>query len=158
MDKESIIRIISERLKLIRAEYNFTQEKMADVLGISKKTLVQIEKGRKDVSWTVAVAVCAIFRESDVLRMSLGDEPVELIEIISLGKLLTPKEKTLGGKVWWKDVKSLGRFKVQQNIISGHYRILDEQSRRWCSSFNRKYIENNLEILEKEYKQSSGNY
>lgn len=46
MDKEYITELISSKLRLIRAESGYTQEKMANVLGMSKKTLVQIEKGR----------------------------------------------------------------------------------------------------------------
>lgn len=46
MDKDYITELISSKLRLIRTESRYTQEKMANVLGISKKTLVQIEKGR----------------------------------------------------------------------------------------------------------------
>ena len=43
--KEFAVRM-DTMLKAVRKEYGFTQEKMAVVLGISKKTLVEIEKGR----------------------------------------------------------------------------------------------------------------
>ncbi|PFB11956.1 helix-turn-helix domain-containing protein, partial [Bacillus cereus] len=42
MNKELIIELISMKIKLIRTEKGYTQDKMAEVLGISKKTLVQI--------------------------------------------------------------------------------------------------------------------
>lgn len=41
MDRNEFVRKADEKLKLIRTEYGFNQEKMADVLGISKKTLVR---------------------------------------------------------------------------------------------------------------------
>lgn len=77
MDKEKIIDILSDKLRLVRTEYDFSQEKMALVLGLSKKTLIQIEKGRNKLGWAYAVALCAIFRESEILQMTLGGNPVE---------------------------------------------------------------------------------
>ena len=151
MDKASITGLLSERLRLIRAEYGFTQERMAEILGISKKTLVQIEKGRTRLGWTAAAALCAIFAESEVLQMTLGESPVEVIETAALDNLETPKSRTLGGKVWWLKLKEEGRFRLQQNVISGHFRILDGDNNRWYSSFSRDYIEEKFELLVKRY-------
>lgn len=142
-----IINILSKKLKLIRTEYGFSQEKMSEVLGFSKKTLIQIEKGRNELNWTTAVALCAIFQESEVILMSLGENPVEVIRTVALKHLEPSKTKTLGGKVWWKDIKIAGGFKMQQNIVSGHYRILDCENQRWYSSFNRDYIEEKFLLL-----------
>ncbi|WP_406565370.1 helix-turn-helix domain-containing protein [Bacillus solitudinis] len=44
MEQKAVIELISDKLKLIRTEQGFTQDKMAEFLGISKKTLVQIER------------------------------------------------------------------------------------------------------------------
>ncbi len=147
MDKEKIIDILSEKLKLVRTEYNFSQEKMALVLGLSKKTLIQIEKGRTKLGWAQAVALCAIFRESEILQMTLGGNPVETMETIALRDLEAPKNYTWGGKVWWSNLQELGKFRLQRNIISGHYRILDNEKRRWYSSLNKDYIEKKFDYL-----------
>ena len=47
---------------------------MAAVLGISKKTLVEIEKGRSSLGWTGAAAFAAIFRESGILQAQFGGD------------------------------------------------------------------------------------
>lgn len=83
MDKDYITELISSKLRLIRTESRYTQEKMANVLGISKKTLVQIELGQVDCRWAHVVAVCALFRNSEVLQSVLGDEPLEVIEPVA---------------------------------------------------------------------------
>ena len=44
MTKKEFAATLDSALKAVRKEYGFTQEKMAAVLGISKKTLVEIEK------------------------------------------------------------------------------------------------------------------
>ena len=51
MDRREFISEINGMLKLVRTEYGLTQEKMADVLGISKKSLVESEKGRRPLGW-----------------------------------------------------------------------------------------------------------
>ena len=43
MHRDQLIALISDKLKLIRTEKQFTQDQMSDLLGLSKKTLVQIE-------------------------------------------------------------------------------------------------------------------
>ncbi|BCB02877.1 helix-turn-helix transcriptional regulator [Bacillus sp. KH172YL63] len=136
MTKEEIILIISEKLRLIRTEAGYTQDKMASVIGISKKTLVQIEKGRVMAGWTAAIAICALFKDSETLTTSLGGEPLEVIEIIAREGIDYRKEKTLGGKIWWKDLKRHHEYILQQNMFSQHFRILDAENYRIYSTFD----------------------
>ncbi|MFC7686455.1 hypothetical protein [Ureibacillus sp. GCM10028918] len=68
---------------------------MAEMLGISKKTLVQIEKGRTPANWTTVIAFCALFNDSELLLSVIGDKPIYLIRLIA-NKEDTPKEKTMG--------------------------------------------------------------
>ncbi|WP_242846784.1 helix-turn-helix transcriptional regulator [Clostridium homopropionicum] len=140
LTQEELNSIVSKKLRLIRSEYNFSQDKMAEILGISKKTLIQIEKDRTEASWTLVVAVCGLFRESEVLKMVLGEEPIEMVEAMIFDNIDSPKNLTGGGKVLWKDILSEGKFKIQKNIISSHYRIIDGHNRRWYSSFDKEYI------------------
>lgn len=58
-------------------------------------------------------------------------------------------EKTLGGHIWWKDIELKGNYKIQQNIISKHYRILNNKDMRICSSFDFGYIQKRLKELGK---------
>lgn len=138
MNREEIIEILSKKIKLIRTEKGYTQDRMAEVLGMSKKTLVQIEKERLLAGWSHIVTLVTLFRNSQVLESVLGDSPIEVIETIAHDEMITPKEKTLGGRVWWKEVDFVGDFRLQQNVISQHYRILDNKDYRWYSSFDRE--------------------
>lgn len=150
MTKDDLVQLVSSKLKVIRAENDLSQEKMADLLGLSKKTLVQIEKGRVPASWSVSIAVCSLFRESEVLQSACGGNPFEVIEaLMDIGSVCR-NEKTLGGKIWWKIEKQMGKFRLQRNVISGHYRILDDEDYRWCSSFDREHI---MMILKEVYQQ-----
>ncbi len=135
INRQQVIQLISSKMRLIRLERNYSQDIMADVIGISKKTLVQIEKGRTLSSWTNVIAVCALFRDSEILQSTLGDEPLEIIETIAHNGIDRPKDKSMGGKVWWKDIYQKGDYRLQQNMISQHYRILDGENYRFYSSF-----------------------
>jgi DNA-binding XRE family transcriptional regulator len=134
-------------MKLIRIEKGYTQDKMAEVLGISKKTLVQIEKGRTYASWTQIVALCALFRDSEIIESVLGDRSLEILETIAHEEVDVLKSRTFGERVWWTEIKKIGTFRLQQNVISKHYRILDEQNYRWYSSFNKDEAMKRLEEL-----------
>ena len=74
MTKKEFAAALDSALKAVRKEYGFTQEKMAVVLGISKKTLVEIEKGRSSLGWTGAAAFAAIFHESGILQAQFGGD------------------------------------------------------------------------------------
>jgi DNA-binding XRE family transcriptional regulator len=147
LSRDDFIRLVSDNLKLVRVEADYTQDRMAEILGISKKTLIQIEKGRTPAGWTVAVAFCALFRESEIIQSVLGGEPLEIVSMVAFDHYERPKEKTMGGKVWWQEIERAGDFRLQQNLVSQHYRILDKEDRRWCSSFDGDYIKKRLREL-----------
>ncbi|NPV92495.1 MAG: helix-turn-helix domain-containing protein [Firmicutes bacterium] len=138
MQRSGLTRDLSSKIRLIRAEMNYTQDRMAEVLGISKKTLVEIEKGRKDASWAVVVTACALFPESEVIQSMLGEDPLSILQVLSRQSLSRPRSRTLGGRVWWAPLEQKNGFRLQRNIISGHYRILDAANYLWFSSFDRE--------------------
>ena len=138
MTRDEIILQVSEKLRLIRAEAGYTQDKMADIIGVSKKTLVQIEKGRVLAGWSTVVSICALFRETETVQFLFGNEPLEVLETVALNGIDLRKTKTLGGRVWWRVISQKNGFILQQNILSKHFRILDDQNYRIFSSFDEK--------------------
>lgn len=147
MNRDEFVKKVDDKLKLIRNESDYTQDKMAEILGISKKTLVQIEKGRASLGWTGAVALCSLFKDSEILEMVFGGQPQDIILTLAFNSYEGNFGKTMGGKVWWMDIESRNGFKIQQNIISKHYRILDSEDRRICSSFEYEYVKKRLSEL-----------
>ena len=83
MDRKQFIDEMDIHLKLVRTEYGYTQDAMAQVLGISKKTLVEIEKGRSSLGWVGAVAFSALFAESRILTSLLGGEASDMVKAIA---------------------------------------------------------------------------
>ena len=132
---------------MIRIESSYTQDKMAEIIGLSKKTLIQIEKQRGSLGWTAAVCLCLIFKDSEILQMAFGGDPQDIIRSLSFDNHEEDHRSTMGGKIWWRDVDADERHKIQQNIISQHYRILDYENRRTCYSFDLEYIQKRFREL-----------
>ena len=150
MNPQQIIEEVSRRTLLIRTEAGYSQETMASILGLSKKTLVQIEKDRTTASWTVVVAIVALFSDSEIIQSLLGDAPMEVIRTVAHNGLDRPKGKTLGGKVWWKEIESEQEYRIQQNVISQHFRILDREDYVWMSTFDESEVMKRFEELVQE--------
>ena len=146
MTKEEFVTIVNDNLKLVRTEFGLTQDKMAVILGISKKTLVESEKGRRAIGWTEAVALITMFADSTVLQNAFGGDAVEIVKILAFDNVEVKYPSTMGGKIWWRDIKKKGGYKIQQNIISNHYRILDSNNSRITSSLHlnksEEYLDN----------------
>lgn len=148
MTRDAFVMEMDRQVKLVRTEYGFTQDVMSKVLGISKKTLVEIEKGRSSLGWTGAVALCTIFSGSQVLSGLLGGEAGDMVRALAFQNLKPVYPKTMGGKVWWRFVETHGPYTIQQNLISQHYRALDREDGRVCSSFDLEQIRQHLARLQ----------
>ena len=138
MNKMIFCELVQSLIKDVRHEYNLTQEEMANTIGISKKTLVQIEKERIKLKWAEAVTFISIFTDSPIILKKLGSDSAEIIQAISIQKVPSRQFITLGGEIWWKDVKNENGFTLQQHNLSTHYRILDRDNFRLYFSFSYK--------------------
>lgn len=148
MTRDAFVRDMDQQLKLVRTEHGLTQDAMAQALGISKKTLVQIEKGRASLGWMGAAALASIFAGSQVLAGRLGGEPSDIIQALAFQDLRPRYPRTMGGRVWWRTVETQGEYRIQQNILSQHYRALDGQDGRVVSSFDLEEVRRRLAELE----------
>ena len=148
MEREEFIKTVSSKLKLIRTEYGITQEVMSEMLGISKKTLVETEKGRRELSWTEVIAVATVFEKSEVLQGIVGGDPSDVIHALAFEDRHIQYPPTMGGKVWWRLIDEKNGIRLQQNYVTSHYRLLDENDCRLISSFDRNEVE--------EYRDSLG--
>ncbi|MFD2170428.1 helix-turn-helix transcriptional regulator [Tumebacillus lipolyticus] len=147
MEQAMLDEMVSERARLIRSEADLTQERFAAIIGISKKTLVEVEKGRKTFGFTTAVAVCVLFRDGEIIRNLFGDAVLEVIDLSAKRSAPRPKLRTLGGLVFWKVIEETGHFRVQHNRVTGHYRIIDSNNYRHFYSYELDEIHKRLEEL-----------
>lgn len=145
LNRQEFVEICDTKLKLVRTEYSFTQEKMALIIGISKKTLVEIEKGRSSLGWTGSIALASIFGESDIISSSFGGNPNYIIRDLAFEGSKVQYHKVSNSKIWWQKVSENDIYQIQQNIISQHYRLVTKDGRRIASSFNIEDLEDMLD-------------
>ena len=148
MDRKEFVKEMDIHLKLVRTEYGYTQEMMAACLGLSKKTLVEIEKGRSSLGWMGAVAFVSLFSDSRILSSLLGGEAGDMVKALAFEGQKPFFFPTMGGKVWWRTVEESEKWRIQQNVISNHYRALDRHDRRISFGFDLDRIRSRCMELE----------
>lgn len=139
---------------------------MAHELGISKKTLVGIEKGRSSLGWTGSAALCLLFSDSDALRQGLGGDPssaaAELRAFPHAAAVSDRPEAPPAGtdlsasSPLWRRVAAIGEFFAEQNVISEHYRLIDAAGRRLFASFDYEEVESAAARLSRDAQKKGG--
>jgi putative transcriptional regulator len=56
--------IIKTRIKELRARYNLTQDELADQVGVTRQTMLYLEKGKYNPSLLLAYKVAKILKSS----------------------------------------------------------------------------------------------
>ena len=140
MNREELIRLCDSQLLHVRNELSYSQTTMAHALGISKKTLVDIEKERRSLGWSGAVTLIALFPTSQSLTQPLSPiHPLSLAQSLMLdGHEMTGRVTHGGG--WWARVEGDGHYTIEQNVVSQHYRLVDSERRRIASSLSYEEI------------------
>lgn len=138
MDKNELCKIVNNKLKDIRFENGFSQEVMADVIGVSKKTYIQLEKERVLIGWAQAVTVCTLFQDTKTITEVFGEDVLEIVQVVALEKVQKRQLPTFGGTIWWKSIKKEKGLRLQQHKLSYHYRILDQDNYRLYFTLSKK--------------------
>ena len=99
MTKKEFIKIMDQQLKFVRTEFKLNQDEMATILGLSKKTLVEIEKGRVTLGWKGAIVLSTIFSNSMLLSNALGGESSDIIVALAFEDKEVHYPQTMGGHV-----------------------------------------------------------
>lgn len=63
--RDEIIANMVNNLPLLRMKSGFTQEKLAEMIGVSRQTLVAIENRKRPMSWNVFLACLLVFNQND---------------------------------------------------------------------------------------------
>jgi DNA-binding XRE family transcriptional regulator len=78
--RDEIIEKVSRNFIDIRKELKLRQEDMANILGISKNTIVNVENSGKSFSWSVVMCVVLLFSSTQIIKDILGQR--NAIEVI----------------------------------------------------------------------------
>jgi DNA-binding XRE family transcriptional regulator len=91
INKEELMKKMSDNLMVLRNKLRLKQSELAEKVGISRQTLLEIEKGKRAMQWNVFIGLLAVFRE-DISTNDLLDHFG--IYTPELGRYLTTGEDT----------------------------------------------------------------
>lgn len=80
---ENIILKLRYDLPVLRARLGMSQAELAERIGISRQTYNSIETGKKEMSWTIFMALIATFQNNDETKRIL-DSIDGLNEVINV--------------------------------------------------------------------------
>ena len=81
--KDELIQKLTQELKVLRVRADVTQEKLANIIGLSRQTYSQIESGSKVMTWNTYLSLIFFFNsvdETSKLLSVLGVYPKEFGE------------------------------------------------------------------------------
>ena len=84
INKEFYINAMAENLQMLRAKINLTQEELCYLAGVSRQTIVNVERNKK-LTWNTYLSLVFVFqnnKETSDLMSFLGIYPTELLRIL----------------------------------------------------------------------------
>lgn len=126
MDRQSFTDLIQTKFKMVRIEAGYTQDTMAQTIGLSKN-ISSNWKERVLPNWTTCVSICALFRDSDVLNSTFGCDPLEIVQTISRNHCAYPNHSTTSD-IYWNTIETRSGYILQSNKVSNIYRVLNPEN------------------------------
>ncbi|MBR4880026.1 MAG: helix-turn-helix transcriptional regulator [Clostridia bacterium] len=65
INKESLIKNMTENLPMLRTRLNLTQEDLAAKIGISRSTVVSIENKKREMTWNTFLSLILLFTKNE---------------------------------------------------------------------------------------------
>lgn len=63
--KEELIEIMKNELPVLRARLGISQERVAEIIGISRQTYNAIETGKREMTWPIFLSMVAFFQNNE---------------------------------------------------------------------------------------------
>ena len=92
-EQEKYIRALTDELTLLRAKAGISQTELCNMIGISRQTLSSIECRRKEMTWSVYLALLFFFDNNIATREMVRNMPAYPLRIINRmneGKSIEP--------------------------------------------------------------------
>ncbi len=121
MTKETFIALCNRKVKLVRLELGYSQQTMCQLLGLSKKTLIEIEKWRASLGFQGAVALCVLFQHTREITLTFGPDIDTLLQALC-GKGFMRPPFSSPYALWIKIMEKDGCV-IEQNNASQLYRL-----------------------------------
>ena len=65
INKDELIKNMTENLPVLRAKLGITQEDLAEKIGISRSTIVSIENKKREMTWNTFLSLILVFTKNE---------------------------------------------------------------------------------------------
>ena len=65
INKEQLIKNMTENLPMLRKCLNLTQEELADKIGVSRSTIISIENNKREMTWNTFLSLMLLFIKNE---------------------------------------------------------------------------------------------
>lgn len=73
--RNALIKLLKNELPVLRARIGLSQETLADKIGISRQTYSGIETGKREMTWTIFLALVSFFQNNEQTNLMLKQLP-----------------------------------------------------------------------------------
>ena len=87
-EKERLIQCLANNLKTLRTICGWSQEKLAAIIGVTRQTVLAVENGKRNMTWTMFLAFSFLFLGNEKTRKEFIDSGAytdELAAYLSVG-------------------------------------------------------------------------
>ena len=90
--QSNLVISLTKELPVLRARLSISQEDIAQAIGVSRQTYGSIETGKREMSWTIFVALVGFFQQNSQTALMLESIPGFIDSLNEVLKM--PKEST----------------------------------------------------------------
>lgn len=94
--KEKLIENLTQNLPTLRAKASLSQARLAEMVGISRQTLVAIENRKRSMAWNTFLSIFLVFNKNPETNLLLKVYEIDIEELDDLFKTDEFLEKYLG--------------------------------------------------------------
>ncbi len=69
-EKQRLIHCLARSLRGLRAMCGWSQEKLASIIGVTRQTVLAVENGKRDMTWTMFLAFSFLFLGNERTKKS----------------------------------------------------------------------------------------
>lgn len=72
MNREELIKNMTENLPMLRTRLGLTQEELADKIGVSRGTVLSIENKKREMTWNTFLSLMLLFTKNEATNKLLN--------------------------------------------------------------------------------------
>ncbi len=88
-EKERLIHCLAKNLRPLRTSCGLSQERLANIIGVTRQTVLAVENGKRAMTWTMFLAFLFLFSGNEKTRKDLiesGAYTEELAEFLGISE------------------------------------------------------------------------